>query len=72
MFEYFPGNYIWSLGVVAALNSGGYIHEVDQACRPIRELATQGADVGTREFLASWAAVASELEASFFPKIRVE
>ena len=23
MFEYFPGNYIWNLGVVATLNSGG-------------------------------------------------
>ena len=25
MFEYFPGNYVWNLGVVAALNSGGLI-----------------------------------------------
>jgi dienelactone hydrolase len=61
MFEYFPGNYVWNLGVVATLNSGGLIDEVDRACRPIRELATQGADVGTREFMASWAAVAEDL-----------
>ena len=47
MFEYFPGNYIWNLGVVATLNSGGAIDEVDRACRPIRELAAQGSDVGT-------------------------
>ena len=51
MFEYFPGNYIWNLGVVATLNSGGTIDEVDRACRPIRELAAQGSDVGTR---SSW------------------
>jgi dienelactone hydrolase len=62
MFEYFPGNYVWNLGVVAALNSGGLIDEVDRACRPIRDLATQGSDVGTAEFMAAWARVADQLE----------
>ena len=62
MFEYFPGNYVWNLGVVAALNSGGAIDEVDRACRPIRELAAQGSDVGTAEFMQAWAAVADQLE----------
>jgi len=62
MFEYFPGNYIWNLGVVATLNSGGTIDEVDRACRPIRELATQGSDVGTAEFMAAWQRVADQLE----------
>ncbi|WP_433831717.1 alpha/beta hydrolase family protein [Actinoplanes sp. CA-015351] len=61
MFEYFPGNYVWNLGVVATLNSGGLIDEVDRACRPIRDLAGQGSDVGTKEFMASWAAVAEDL-----------
>ncbi|MFF0267007.1 alpha/beta hydrolase family protein [Kribbella sp. NPDC004536] len=62
MFEYFPGNYVWNLGVVAALNSGGQIDEVDRACRPIRELAAQGSDVGTGEFMAAWQAVADQLQ----------
>ena len=62
MFEYFPGNYIWNLGVVATLNSGGTIDEVDRACRPIRELARQGSDVGTQEFMASWRRVADQIE----------
>jgi dienelactone hydrolase len=62
MFEYFPGNYIWNLGVAAALNSGGAIDEVDRACRPIRELAQQGSDVGTQEFLDSWRRVADQVE----------
>ncbi|XVV10743.1 alpha/beta hydrolase family protein [Actinoplanes sp. CA-131856] len=62
MFEYFPGNYIWNLGVAATLNSGGMIDEVDRACRPIRDLAAQGSDVGTREFMASWQRVADQLE----------
>ncbi|MEU7871898.1 alpha/beta fold hydrolase [Dactylosporangium sp. NPDC049140] len=63
MFEYFPGNYVWNLGVVATLNSGGLIDEVDRACRPIRELAARGSDVGTREFMAAWTAVAEDLAA---------
>jgi dienelactone hydrolase len=62
MFEYFPGNYIWNLGVVATLNSGGTIDEVDRACRPIRELSRQGSDAGTGEFMASWRRVADQVE----------
>ncbi len=62
MFEYFPGNYIWNLGVVATLNSGGTIDEVDRACRPIRDLSQQGSDVGTQEFMASWRRVADQVE----------
>ena len=34
MFEYFPNNYPWSLAVMSALNRGGHIAEVDEACRP--------------------------------------
>jgi dienelactone hydrolase len=62
MFEYFPGNYVWNLGVVATLNSGGTIDEVDRACRPLRELAAQGADLGTAQFMDAWRAVADQLE----------
>ena len=53
MFEYFPGNYVWNLGVVATLNSGGLIDEVDRACRPIKDAAAQGEDAGTKDFWAS-------------------
>lgn len=42
MYEYFPGNYVWNLGAVATLNSGGLIDEVDRACRPLRDLAAAG------------------------------
>lgn len=57
MFEYFPGNYVWNLSVVAALNSGGLIDEVDRACRPIREAAAQGDDAGTVDLFNGWSAV---------------
>lgn len=63
MFEYFPGNYVWSFGVVGALNSGGRIDEVDRACRPLRSVSTGNEDIGTAEFLRSWTAVADQLVA---------
>ncbi len=61
MFEYFPGNYVWNLGVVATLNSGGLIDEVDRACRPIREAATRGEDAGAPDFLRAWTALTDQL-----------
>ncbi len=61
MFEYFPGNYVWNLGVVATLNSGALIDEVDRACRPIREAAGRGEDAGTSEFLRAWTALTDQL-----------
>ncbi|MFD0689657.1 alpha/beta hydrolase family protein [Actinomadura fibrosa] len=63
MFEYFPGNYVWNLGVVATLNSGGLIDEVDRACRPIREAAARGEDAGTADFLRAWTALTDQLAA---------
>src|SRR5690349_12618343 len=61
VFEYFPGNYVWNLAVVAALNSGGLIDEVDRACRPIRDAAAQGEDAGTPDFLRAWTALTDQL-----------
>ena len=61
MFEYFPGNYVWNLGVVAALNSGGLIDEVDRACRPLRDVATSNEDVGTQDFLTAWTGLVDQL-----------
>ena len=59
MFMYFPTNYVWSLSVVATLNNGGLIDEVDRACRPVLEASQNGDDAGTEELYAAWKAVAS-------------
>ncbi|MBP1823294.1 hypothetical protein J3E61_006930 [Mycobacterium sp. OAE908] len=61
MFEYFPGNYIWSYAAAGVLNCGGLIYEVDRACRPIRAAATKGADEGTTQLLAAWTALTDRL-----------
>ncbi|MQA35408.1 alpha/beta hydrolase family protein [Modestobacter roseus] len=64
MFEYFPtGPYTWNLGVVATLNSGGLIDEVDRACRPIKDAANAGEDAGTPDFLRAWTALTDQLVA---------
>jgi dienelactone hydrolase len=61
VFEFFPGNYVWNLSVVATLNSGGLIDEVDRACRPIRDAAARGEDAGTGDFLAAWTTLTDQL-----------
>ncbi len=64
MFEYFPGNYVWSLAVVATLNSGGRIDDVDRACRPVLEAGGNGDDAATEHLYRAWEAVADRVAAS--------
>jgi pimeloyl-ACP methyl ester carboxylesterase len=62
VFEYFPeGPYTYNLSVVATLNSGGLIDEVDRACRRITEAAAAGEDAGTPVFLQAWRDLTDQL-----------
>ena len=61
MFQYFPTNYVWSLSVAIALESGGKIGEVDEICRPLMDIARQGDDEGTAAFFTAWCAMADKL-----------
>lgn len=67
MFEYFPNNYTWSLAVMSALNRGGQISEIDEACRPLREAAgikALGGDQNAqRAWFESWMKLAERIEA---------
>lgn len=62
MFEYFPGNYPWSLAVMGALNRGGVIGEVDDACRSLREASLRNDDRAQGEWYESWKKVAERVE----------
>jgi dienelactone hydrolase len=66
MFEYFPSNYTWSLAVMSALNRGGQISEIDEACRPLREIANikalHGDQTQQRAWFESWMKVAERVE----------
>jgi pimeloyl-ACP methyl ester carboxylesterase len=61
---YFPTNYVWSMSVVATLNNGGLIDDVDKASRPVLEASEHGDDVGTELLYGSWQAVADRILAS--------
>ena len=58
MFEYFPNNYPWSLAVMGALSRGGQISEIDDACRPLREIAAKKNDPAAQ---MAWFEVAPDL-----------
>jgi pimeloyl-ACP methyl ester carboxylesterase len=62
VFEYFPeGPYTYNLSVVATLNSGGLIDEIDRACRRITQAAAAGEDAGTPVFLQAWRDLTDQL-----------
>nr|WP_274636198.1 alpha/beta fold hydrolase [Microbacterium bovistercoris] len=64
MYMYFPTNYVWSMSVVATLNNGGLIDDVDKASRPVLDASEHGDDVGTELLYGSWQAVADRILAS--------
>ena len=61
MFQYFPTNYVWSLAVCGALEAGAKIGEIDEACKPLLEIARQGNDAGTEAFFHAWQSMADKL-----------
>lgn len=60
LFEYFP-NYIWNLSISIAMESGAQLGEIIDMCQPIRDAAASGADAGTAQFMAQWAAMGDKL-----------
>jgi dienelactone hydrolase len=54
MFEYFPGHYSWNLGLLMAAQLGGEMTEIDQACRPLLELAQRPNAKDDPEAQAAW------------------
>ncbi|SFB27551.1 Alpha/beta hydrolase family protein [Collimonas sp. OK607] len=61
MFLYFPTNYVWSLSVNAALESGAKLGEIDEVCKPLLEIAKQGNDAGTQAFFDAWVGLGDKL-----------
>ena len=66
MFEYFPNHYSWNMGLLMAAQLGGELGEIDEACRPLHELA---ADPGAKDdpkaqaaWIEQWSALASKVE----------
>lgn len=60
LYEPFP-NYIWNLSVSIAMESGGQIGEIVDMCQPIIDVASNGGDAGTPQFMKQWAAYGDKL-----------
>ena len=63
MYEPFPGNYVWNLGVNICLCMGASMGEIDKANDKVRAIAQEGEDKGTEAFFASWGEMADSLVA---------
>ena len=66
MFEYFPSHYSWNMGLLMAAQLGGEMSEIDEACRPLQELArrTDARDdpAAQAAWIERWTALARKLE----------
>jgi dienelactone hydrolase len=62
MFEYFPNQYSWNCATTMAINMGGLISEIDQACRPVRDLKATTPD-SWKTWCNVWFALADRVAA---------
>jgi dienelactone hydrolase len=63
MFEYFPDNYVWSMGVMLAAEHGGRMSEIDDACRPLKGLAAPAnAAAAQQAWSRAWNGIALRVE----------
>ncbi|MBS29488.1 MAG: hypothetical protein CL566_11315, partial [Alphaproteobacteria bacterium] len=54
MFEYFPDNYPWSMAAVMAINSGAVLSEVDEALKPLKDIAGANDDAANEAWHKRW------------------
>lgn len=63
MFEYFPKNYPWSLAVMLALQCGGVMSDIDDACRALEAASTSPEDEALPQWQAAWLRIAERSHA---------
>jgi len=67
MFEYFPNHYSWSTAALMAVQRGGELSEVDEACRPLLEAAklpdARNNPAAQKQWVDRWSGLARKVEA---------
>lgn len=63
MFEYFSDNYPWSLAVMLALQCGGVLSDIDDACRELKPIAAGPEDEILPHWQQSWAKLSNRTQA---------
>jgi pimeloyl-ACP methyl ester carboxylesterase len=64
MFEYFEGNYPWNLATLMALNTGGFISEIDDVLRPLKARSVNADNAANEAFCLAWRAAATKVESA--------
>jgi dienelactone hydrolase len=66
VFEYFPAHYSWNLGLLMAAQLGGELSEIDEACRPLRDLVAErnvrDDPAAQPAWVEQWSALANKVE----------
>ncbi len=62
MFEYFRENYTWNLALMSAINRGGAIGEIDEACRSLQEASVRNDVFAQQAWYEGWKKVAERVE----------
>jgi hypothetical protein len=62
MLRYFAENYSWSQSVNICLSGGGHIHEIDEACAPLKEISKQKDEAAESAWYDSWMQLAGRVE----------
>ncbi|MFJ1256215.1 alpha/beta hydrolase family protein [Cupriavidus sp. CuC1] len=62
MFQYFPGNYMWSLSVLRCMAGGGIFGEIDWVCRNLHEASKAGAAGDTEAWHKAWHTLSEQVE----------
>lgn len=62
MFEYFEGNYSWTMAINMALGMGASIGDIDDASRPLRAVAADNDDAAAELFFARWTELGAKVK----------
>jgi alpha-beta hydrolase superfamily lysophospholipase len=61
MFQYFPGNYMWSLSVMRAMASGAMLGDIDFVCKDLKDAAKIGPSGDNEAWHRAWTKLSEQV-----------